>query len=182
MLTWCIALFFFIYNQHNYYYYYYYGFKIYADLQGYRCPSELFQLFRPDVVVIKKDTIYVIELTCCFETNTEKSRNYKMGKCNQIERDCLLTFRHFKKIFVRITTLGHITEYIKQLKRLFNGTEINCRYKNVREVHGSVHARFLLFVYTTQQIVDQSRFVEILLTFKPCQIVSVGLPYEFRKR
>ena len=32
-------------------------------------------------------------------------------------------------------------------------------------MHGSVHAHFLLFVYTTQQIVDQSRFVEILLTF-----------------
>ena len=146
MLTWCIALFFFIYNQHNYYYYDYYGFKIYADLQGYRCPSELFQLFRPDVVVTKNDTIYVIELTCCFETNTEKSRNYKMGKCNQIERDCLLTFRHFKKIFVRITTLGHITKHIKQLKRLFSGTEINCTRMLEKCMEVSMRASFYLYI------------------------------------
>ena len=48
-----------------------YGFKIYGHLQDYRCPSELFRSFRPDVVITKNDTIYVIELTCCFETNTE---------------------------------------------------------------------------------------------------------------
>ena len=72
-----------------------YGFKIYGDLQDYRCPSELFQSFRPDIVITKNDTIYVIELICCFETNTEKSRNYKMKKSNGIAYLLLNISRRF---------------------------------------------------------------------------------------
>ena len=56
-----------------------YGFNIYCDLEGYCKTSELFSSFRPDTVLVKDDTIYILELTCCFETNTEKSRNFKIS-------------------------------------------------------------------------------------------------------
>ena len=29
------------------------------------------------IIIIKKDNIYVLELTCCFKTNSEKSRTFK---------------------------------------------------------------------------------------------------------
>ena len=62
---------------------------------------ELFCSFRPDIVLIKRDTIYVLELTCCFETNPEKSRTFKGEKYKYIERDCMRKFRNFEKMFYR---------------------------------------------------------------------------------
>ena len=69
-----------------------------------------------------------------------------MEKYNQIERDSLLTFKHFKKIFVEITTLGHIIKHIKQLKRLFNGTEIYCTRMVEKCMEVSMRASFYLYI------------------------------------
>ena len=85
---------------------------------------ELFCSFRPDIVLIKRDTIYVLELTCCFETNSEKSRTFK-EKYKYIERDCVRKFRNFEKIFIEITILGLITKHILNLKQLFEDPEVN---------------------------------------------------------
>ena len=56
--------------------------ELYVDCENYkyRCPSDLFESLRPDLVVIKADTVTVLELTVCFETNTQKSREYKQNR------------------------------------------------------------------------------------------------------
>ena len=53
--------------------------KIYADCRElkYQCTSELFSSSRPDIVVIKANKVWVLELTVYFETSTKKSRTYK---------------------------------------------------------------------------------------------------------
>ena len=102
-----------------------YGFNIYGDLEGYCKTSELFHSFRPDIVLVKDDTIYILELTCCFETNTEKSRNFKMNKYIDIKNDCTRRFRHCKKIFIEITSLGLVTTHIENLNSIFKETDIN---------------------------------------------------------
>jgi hypothetical protein len=54
--------------------------KLYADVPGYYSTSEIFDTHRPDVAVIYKDTVYVLELTCCHELNFESSRSFKQSK------------------------------------------------------------------------------------------------------
>ena len=90
------------------------------NLPGYFHPNALFRSMRPDIVLIKNDDIYIIELTCCFETNTKKIRRYKMEKCKDIENDCNRQFKNFQKIFIEITSLGLITHNIKEIYRLFH--------------------------------------------------------------
>ena len=75
-----------------------YRFNNYGDLEGYCKTNERVDSFRADIVLIKDDTIYILELrtdTCCFETNTEKSRNFKMNKYIDIKNDCTRRFRDF---------------------------------------------------------------------------------------
>ena len=77
---------------------------------------ELFCSFRPDIVLIKRDTIYVLELTCCFETRKITSI---------LKENCVRKFRNFEKIFIEITNLGLITKHILNLKQLFEDPEVN---------------------------------------------------------
>ena len=70
----------------------------------------------------------MLELTCCFETNSEKSRTFKEEKYKYIERDCVRKFRNFEKLFIEITTLGLglITKHILNLKQLLkDSAEVN---------------------------------------------------------
>ena len=62
-----------------------YGFELYGDLDGYRRTSEIFQTFRPDIALIKNGVVYVIERS--FETNAEKSREYKQAKYRTLQQD-----------------------------------------------------------------------------------------------
>ena len=47
--------------------------------------------------MIRRDTIYVLDLTCCFETNSERSSNFKKEKYKYIESDCVRKFKKIKK-------------------------------------------------------------------------------------
>ena len=63
------------------------NFKQYADIDGYDCPSRLFRSsrqqdpdadkyrLRSDTVIQEKNKTTIIELTCLFKTNLEKSRD-----------------------------------------------------------------------------------------------------------
>ena len=46
------------------------GTEIFSDLDDYRSPSILtFELLRPDLLIICKELLYVLELTVGFKTN-----------------------------------------------------------------------------------------------------------------
>ena len=66
------------------------GYTIYADILGYKNPSELFRNLRPDIALLKRDIVVSIELTCCFEENLINSRNYKIDRYCNLEEDCNL--------------------------------------------------------------------------------------------
>ena len=51
-----------------------------CDNLAFPCTSDLFRSSRPDMVVKIAGKIIVLELTVCFDTNTEKSRNYKQNR------------------------------------------------------------------------------------------------------
>ena len=64
-------------------------FKLYADIEGFENTNKLFKSSRrnepnaemyhqrPDVVILERRRITIIELTCPFETNFNKSHEYK---------------------------------------------------------------------------------------------------------
>ena len=89
------------------------GYTIYADILGYKNPSELFRNLRPDIVLLKRDSLVSIELTCCFETNLINSRNYKIDRYCNLKEDCNLNVK-VKELYV----LGFLSKNIKKLKTL----------------------------------------------------------------
>ena len=48
--------------------------------------GDLFQSYRPDIAVACADSIYVLELTVCHETNMIHSHDYKENKYKDILR------------------------------------------------------------------------------------------------
>ena len=86
--------------------------EIYADLENsnYPCTSDLFQQQRPDILVKIGDTVIVIELTVCFDTNTEKSRQYKENRYSALKDQLLIPCNNFELLFVEFTTLGFISK------------------------------------------------------------------------
>ena len=76
------------------------------------------------MVIRKNDDIMVIELTVCFETNVEKSRNYKMNKYRSLRSDLDINVKSYDLILIEITTLGFYMQS-KVLKRLFKKHDIN---------------------------------------------------------
>ena len=91
--------------------------KLYADINGYECPSILFKSkkpnetsaemyrSRPDIIFRERNCIIVIELTCPFEMNLLKYRNL---------RSALLSLcPHFTLILPEIFSLGFTGSSIK---------------------------------------------------------------------
>ena len=88
------------------------GIQIFADCPGcnYPCTSDLFQRSRPDIVVKFNNKVVVIELTVCFDTNTEKSRVYKQTRYKNLKEELLAQCNEFDIIFLEFTTLGFISK------------------------------------------------------------------------
>ena len=87
------------------------GFTVYIDLDGYANPWQLFNGYRPDVVIFKGGKITVVELTICFETNVIKSREFKKNKYSTLNKNVTVEVSDFNLILLEITTLGF---YAKQ--------------------------------------------------------------------
>ena len=77
------------------------GFKIYADLTGFRNPTELFNRLIADTVLTKNDNLIVIDLTCCFKTNFAKSRKYKISRYESIKIDVRTLNRLWAKYLLK---------------------------------------------------------------------------------
>ena len=64
------------------------GSVLYVDLPGYNSPGDLFIRFRPDLAVVNENSVSVLELTCCYEQNLVKSRDYKKAKYSELNVTC----------------------------------------------------------------------------------------------
>ena len=96
-------------------------FEVYADVEGYRSSAMFFNSSIPDIVLIKNNNLYAIELTICFETNFTKSRNYKINRYKNLANDVIGNYV-VKKLFLEISSLGFYTNdakpFIKFCKKL----------------------------------------------------------------
>ena len=82
---------------------------------------EMFNRFRPDMVIINSDFIATLELTVCHETNMLLSRQYKLNKYANISQftSSLAEYKPVKTFTVEVSTLGFISstdEFSKMLK------------------------------------------------------------------
>ena len=94
------------------------GLSLYADIGGYDCPSRLFRSSRPqdpdadkyqprpDIAIEERNKTTIIELTCPFETNLEKSRDYKKTIYKNLRSVLLSPRAHFNLILQKISTSG----------------------------------------------------------------------------
>ena len=98
-----------------------------CDKLPFECPSVFFKSQRPDIVVQSGNNLTAIELTCCFEKNTTKSRTYKINRYADLSSQLLLPASNLKLIYVEVTTLGFLTsdskDFVKYLKSLDIDTE-----------------------------------------------------------
>ena len=60
--------------------------KLFADL-GYTSASSCFRFLRPNIIVKKDKDIIVIELTVCYEANTQRANDYMRDKYSNLRND-----------------------------------------------------------------------------------------------
>ena len=131
------------------------GYELCVDLPGYKSPGELFRSFKPDVVLRKGSNIIAVELTCCFETNTNKSRAYKVDRYINLEEDCIIPFSSFKKIYVEVTSLGCVTKNFKEFTSLFKGTNINTHRMTSKIMETAIRCSYFLYVNRNKRWEEQ---------------------------
>ena len=122
------------------------GFEIYADLEGYKTTNELFHgQVRPDIALKKNDEVIIIELTCCFETNLEKSNEYKKQKYKDIGKKLKIRSK-LKKLYVEVTSLGFIPKTNEYFDKLMETNNINI--DRMKRKMSEVALRCSYFIYT----------------------------------
>ena len=118
--------------------------KLYADIEGYDNPQDIFNGSRPDLVIIRENITYVLELTCCYETNLSTSSHYKQQKyCNLQAHNLILlpTIVHT----LEISSLGFVNDAgLVKLCKLLNLTSPSL-YK-IRQL-GDICLRCSYFIF-----------------------------------
>ena len=106
--------------------------QLYADIDGYDNPVTLFKRryqiietnmdgslrhrARPDIVLKNENQIIAIELTCSFENNIEKSREFKKRQYENLKNKLITPTSNFKLILLEITSLGFTADDVKCFK------------------------------------------------------------------
>ena len=80
---------------------------------------------RPGIAILEKRRITIIELTCPFETNCNKSHEFKVGRYNNL-RNALITLRaQFNLILLNISTQGFAGKMIKTFSELLKQLKLD---------------------------------------------------------
>ena len=85
---------------------------LYADLsdQNVLPVCDLFQHFRPDIAIVSRHSVEILELTVCHESNLISSNNYKKNKYQDIcdFGSTLIAHKKITQYLIQISTLGFI--------------------------------------------------------------------------
>ena len=95
--------------------------SLYVDIPGYLNPSEIFELARPDLLVICGDSVSAIVVSNLTrrKLGTIKQRGIKNWKSGMKSNESL------KLILVEITTLGIVTRDIRMFESFLNDLGLN---------------------------------------------------------
>ena len=122
---------------------------LYADLTDYLSSTMITgEKLRPDMVICNNSgKWYVLELTCCYETNISKSISRKAQKYDQLIKD-LSTTRDIVFINLVISSVGTIAKESKSLidmleKIGLNDNEINVTLKKLINI--TIRSTYFIF-------------------------------------
>ena len=118
--------------------------SLYVDIPGYLNPSEIFESARPDLLVVWGDSVTAIELTCCFELNTKKARDYKATRYQELEKQ-MISNKSLKLILVEITTLGIVTRDIRMFESFLNDLGLNSDRTIIKCMEVCTRASFYIY-------------------------------------
>ena len=95
--------------------------KIYSDLPGHGYPTPSIitgASYRPDIIFVIQNSLYIVELTASFETNIIKNSEYKATRYRSIIADLELcyTVEYLNLSMGALGTFGHTC---KQFKKFF---------------------------------------------------------------
>ena len=140
-----------------------YDFRLHAGIEGFENPATLFKSrqqsltttgpqqndllhrARPDIAIETRDTLTVIELTCPYETNTTKSREYKETRYKEIKSELLTPPSNFQLIFLEVTSLGFVTKNIKTFRNFLKSLNINERYLIEKLQEAAIRCSYLTY-------------------------------------
>ena len=122
--------------------------KIYCDSNKYQYNTTL-QLFMtqcPDNAVLDGHEVTVIELIICFQTNTLKSREYKIKRYKYIKSQLLQPLSKFKVLFAEITSLVFISKQShKPFAKCLKSAAVNSDHAIFICVGTAIHASYFIF-------------------------------------
>ena len=132
--------------------------RLYADINGYECRSTLLKSKRPNetnaemyrsrpgIIIRQRNCITVIELMCPFETNQQKSHDYKINKYQNPHSALLNSYSHFKLILLEISSLGFTGSSTKASETYLNGKTLRfCKnYQKVSRIGNTCLILYLL--------------------------------------
>ena len=94
------------------------GFQLYAELESCKISGTLFSSLKPDILLIRINCMYIIELTICFEANATESRQYKIRRYANIENETNRKYDKIVKLYIEVTSTGFIIKDIKDFLNL----------------------------------------------------------------
>ena len=97
--------------------------SLFADISsdGYSRIDQVFEpVCRPDLILVKKSKVYVMELTVCHESNLLKSKLYKTNKYHDIKNLIKSEYSNFTvELFtIEISVLGFVADLSEFCKSL----------------------------------------------------------------
>ena len=121
------------------------GYELFVDIPEYKTPGNLFNSQRPDIALKHGNNVYVIELTICFETNFEKSRNYKKTRYEHLELNLKDSKNILRIFYIEFSSLGFSSPSIIELTRLLR--ELHIDVKRMIEISSEVCIRTSYYIF-----------------------------------
>ena len=101
--------------------------ELYVDLEGFRSPSEVTgDSKRPDMLIVRPDgTLYLVELTVCYETNMPKNTQIKSNRYETTIEHLKSSFTCVKFVNLLVSALGIFYKDSKTLTTMFEDFKIS---------------------------------------------------------
>ena len=142
--------------------------KLYVDCEklNYRCTSDLFLSRRPDIVIVIDNKVTVIELTVCFETNTQKSRTYKQNRYIALKDQLLIPCDEYELIYLEFTSLGFISKNsVTPFNAFLKGLGINENRTVTKCMETAIRATYFIFCRRNKDTAVSERNLKIFFAF-----------------
>ena len=101
--------------------------QLYADCpdSGLNCTLALFRTLGPDVVLIHRSDVYLIELTVPYETNCSIAKRRKEKRYRNLIQELMINCDSINVITLKVTSLGFVSKNFAKFRRLLKYLKVN---------------------------------------------------------